>query len=48
MTPDERLRLHQERSEPVMEELHEWLEAQLAERSERSRTQGWVRPSRIC
>ncbi len=32
MTPDERLRLHQERSEPVMDKLHSWLGAQLAER----------------
>jgi len=32
LTPDERLRLHQERSQPVMEQLHIWLEAQLAER----------------
>ena len=32
LTPDERLRLHQERSAPVMDELHAWLEAQLAER----------------
>jgi len=32
LTPDERLRLHQERSRPVMDRLHSWLEAQLAER----------------
>ncbi len=32
MTPEQRLRLHQERSGPVMEDLHRWLEAQLAER----------------
>jgi transposase len=32
LTPDERLRLHQDRSGPVMDQLHEWLEAQLAER----------------
>jgi hypothetical protein len=32
LTPDERLRLHQERSAPVMDALHLWLEAQLAER----------------
>jgi transposase len=32
LTPDERLRFHQERSGPVMEELHGWLEAQLAKR----------------
>lgn len=32
LTPDERLRWHQQRSGPVMEELHKWLEAQLAEK----------------
>ena len=32
MTPYERLRLHQERSTPVMDALHAWLELQLAER----------------
>jgi hypothetical protein len=32
LAPDERLRLHQERSRPVMDKLHAWLEAQLAER----------------
>jgi transposase len=32
LTPDERLQLHKERSAPVMEKLHLWLEAQLAER----------------
>ncbi len=32
LTPDQRLRLHQERSAPVMDKLHSWLEAQLAER----------------
>jgi transposase len=32
LTPDERLQLHQERSRPVMEQLHGWLEAQLAGR----------------
>jgi hypothetical protein len=31
-TPDERLRLHQERSRPAMDRLHAWLEAQLDER----------------
>jgi transposase len=31
LTPEERLRLHQERSGPVMDQLHGWLEAQLAE-----------------
>jgi transposase len=32
LTPDERLRFHQERSGPVMDQLHRWLEAQFAER----------------
>jgi transposase len=32
LTPDERLRLHQERSGPVMDQLDRWLEAQLAEK----------------
>jgi hypothetical protein len=32
MPPEERLRFHQEHSGPVMEELHRWLEAQLAEK----------------
>jgi hypothetical protein len=32
LTPEERLQLHRERSGPVMEELHRWLEAQFAER----------------
>jgi len=32
LAPDERLRLHQERSGPVMDQLHRWLEAQFAER----------------
>ena len=32
LTPDERLRLHQELSKPVMDELDKWLEAQLAEK----------------
>jgi transposase len=31
LTAEERLRLHQDRSGPVMEQLHGWLEAQLAE-----------------
>jgi transposase len=31
LTPPERLRFHQEHSGPVVQELHQWLEAQLAE-----------------
>jgi hypothetical protein len=32
LSPDERLRFHQEHSGPVMDKLHAWLEGQLAER----------------
>jgi transposase len=32
LTPEQRLRLHQQRSGPVMEQLHHWLEAQLAQK----------------
>ncbi len=32
LTPDQRLQLHQERSRPIMEQLHGWLEAQIAGR----------------
>ena len=32
LSPDERLRLHQERSQPVMEELHRWLKSQSDDR----------------
>ena len=32
MSPEERLRFHQQRSGPVMEKLHAWLEAQFEER----------------
>ncbi len=32
MTPEERLRWHQSRSGPVMEQLRTWLQAQLAEK----------------
>jgi transposase len=32
LTSDERLRLHQERSGPVMDQLHRWLEVQFVER----------------
>ena len=31
MSPEQRLRFHQEQSGPLMEGLHEWMEAQLAE-----------------
>jgi transposase len=32
LTPAERLRAHQEHSQPIMDALHEWLETQLSER----------------
>jgi transposase len=32
LTPVERLRFHQQRSQPIMDGLHDWLEAQFAER----------------
>lgn len=32
MTPEERLRFHQQHSKPILEKLHGWLEAQFAER----------------
>ena len=32
LTPEQRLQFHQQRSGPVMEQLHRWLEAQFAER----------------
>ena len=32
LSPAERLRFHQEHSSPLMKTLHEWMEAQLAER----------------
>lgn len=32
LSPEQRLELHRERSAPVMDELHKWLEQQLAER----------------
>jgi transposase len=31
MSPEQRLRFHQEHSEPLMKELHEWMKAQLGE-----------------
>jgi transposase len=31
LTPEQRLQLHQQRSGPMMEQLHHWLEAQLAQ-----------------
>jgi hypothetical protein len=31
LSPQDRLRFHQEHSDPLMKALHEWMEAQLAE-----------------
>ena len=31
LSPEERLRFHQEHSGPLMKELHDWMEAQFAE-----------------
>jgi len=31
LSPDERLRFHQEHGSPLMKQLHAWMEAQLAE-----------------
>ncbi len=32
MTPEERLRFHQQHSKPIREALHDWLEVQFVER----------------
>jgi transposase len=47
LTPEQRLRFHQERSRPIMEQLRWWMEAQFAQKK-RSRTQVSARRSRIC
>jgi transposase len=41
-----RLRFHQQYSEPLMDQLHGWLDKQLA--GAKNRTQGWARRSPIC
>jgi hypothetical protein len=43
LTPVERLHFHQERSRPVMEKLHGWLEAQFAERRTEPIKEFWLR-----
>jgi len=50
LTPEERLRIRQDRSRPVRDKLHPWLEEQLAERrtGECGSRAGWARQSRIC
>jgi hypothetical protein len=45
LSPQERLRFHQEYSGPVMEKLHAWLKVQ-STRRKWSRTPAWVRRSR--
>ena len=42
-----RLRFHQQYSGPLMDQLHGWLEEQLAD-ARQNRTQGWARRSPIC
>ena len=48
LTLDERLRLHQDRSGPVMDQLGGWLEAQLAERPDGAELRSGGRRSCIC
>jgi len=47
ITPEGRLRFHQDRSRPLMDKLHAWLEAQLAERRTEPNS-GLGRRSGIC
>jgi transposase len=47
LSAQERLQYHQQHSGPVMESLHNWLEAQLAERKTEPNS-GWARRSLIC
>jgi hypothetical protein len=44
---EQRLELHRQRSAPVMQELHNWLERQLAD-GKRNQTLDWAKPSRTC
>jgi hypothetical protein len=46
LSPEGRLLLHQEHSAPLMDELHVWMQAQLAEQR-RNPTPGWGKPSLI-
>jgi transposase len=47
LTPRQRLEHHKERSGPVMDELYNWLERQLAARQTEPNS-GLARPSHIC
>ena len=47
LSPEKRLRFHQERSEPLMKRLRAWLDAQLAEKKV-SRTQDWEKRFSTC
>jgi transposase len=42
MTPEQRLRFHQQHSKPILDELHGWLEAQFAERRVEPNSRGVV------
>ena len=48
LTPEQRLQFHQQRSGPVMEQLHHWLEAQFAAEKDGAELRDWARRSRIC
>jgi hypothetical protein len=41
LSPEERLRFHREHSQPVMDKLHAWLQAQFDEK-ESNRTPAWA------
>lgn len=43
MSPEERLRFHQQHSRPIMDKLPGWIQAQLDSRPPESRTPGWRR-----
>ena len=47
MTPDERLRFHQQHSRPIMDKLHSWM-GRSWRKGRRSRTPDWDRPSVTC
>jgi hypothetical protein len=44
MSPEQRLRFHQEHSEPLMKGLHGWMKAQLEEHKTESRPDTDIRP----
>ena len=46
MSPEQRLRFHQDHSGPLMKGLHEWMEAQWGS-IRRSRIPDWAKRSRI-